>query len=178
MPAITAAEDENPTRQARTPIQRWTSDRTKARWVARVPSLVASCAALPRCLSRSKGIRAAGTDPALAAGTFSYRMQRISLRSTGLGDVIHYGTTCWRHERWGQAAQELGIKHLKTPILNPRLGIIPHTAPKTGAKTQWNGRVWEDLRQIQCLLCAKVICATLARDILGLRYSSRHNMPN
>ena len=38
------------------------SGRTKTRWVARVPLLVASFAAQPRRLSRSKGIRETGTD--------------------------------------------------------------------------------------------------------------------
>ena len=34
------------------------------------------------------------------------------------------------------------------------------------------------MHQIQCLLCAKVTCASLTRDILGLRYSCQHNMAN
>ncbi|MHB1955409.1 MAG: hypothetical protein ACYCOU_16865, partial [Sulfobacillus sp.] len=61
-------EDGNSPRHGRTPSQPWASGKTKACWVARVPLLVASCAAQPRCLSRSKGIRATGTDD-LAAGT-------------------------------------------------------------------------------------------------------------
>ena len=60
-------KDENSLCHGRTPRQQWVSGRTKARWVARIPLLVASLAAQPRCLSRSKGIRAAGTG--LAAGT-------------------------------------------------------------------------------------------------------------
>ena len=49
-------------RHDRPPSKQWASGGMGARWVARIPLLVASLAAQPRCLSRSKGIRAAGTD--------------------------------------------------------------------------------------------------------------------